>query len=34
MLVGYSGLSFIAPDVKIKIIGLLLAITNAIIFFK
>jgi hypothetical protein len=34
MLVGYSGLSFIAPDIKTKIIGILLTITNAVIFFK
>ena len=34
MLVGYSGLSFIAPDVKTKIIGILLTITNGVIFWR
>jgi hypothetical protein len=34
MLVGYAGLSFIAPDLKTKLTGILLTITNAVIFFK
>jgi hypothetical protein len=34
MLIGYSGLSILAPDLKTKIIGILLTITNGIIFWK
>jgi hypothetical protein len=34
MLVGYLGLTFQAPDIKGKIIGGLLLVTNAVIFMR
>jgi hypothetical protein len=34
MLLGYSGLSFLSPDFKTKLIGTLLTLTNAIIFWR
>jgi hypothetical protein len=34
MLLGYSGLSILAPDLKTKIIGILLTIVNGLIFYK
>ena len=34
MLIGYAGLSFISPDIKGKMIGILLLIANALIFFR
>jgi len=34
MLVGYAGLSFSAPDLKTKLIGILLTITNGAIFWR
>jgi len=33
MLIGYIGLSVSAPDLKTKLIGILLTITNAVIFW-
>lgn len=34
MLIGYVGLSFIAPDLKTKLIGIVLTIANAVIFWR
>lgn len=34
MAIGYIGLSFQAPDLKTKIIGVLLTIVNMVIFWK
>jgi hypothetical protein len=34
MLIGYSGLSILAPDFKTKIIGILLTIVNGLLFWK
>lgn len=34
MLIGYLGLSIQAPDIKGKLIGILLLIVNALIFWR
>ena len=34
MLAGYLGLTILAPDIKTKIIGILLTIVNGVIFYK
>lgn len=34
MLIGYIGVTFQAIDLKSKIIGILLALVNAIVFYK
>ena len=34
MLVGFTGLSLRVPSLKMKIIGLLLAVVNALLFWK
>ena len=34
MIISFCGLSLQAPDTKGKVIGLLLAIVNALIFYK
>jgi len=34
MLIGYLGLSLQTPDIKGKLIGILLLIVNALIFYK
>ncbi len=34
MLIGFTGLGVLSPSVKFKVIGLLLAIVNGLIFFK
>jgi len=34
MLIGYIGVSLQAPDLKMKIIGILLTVVNAMIFYK
>ena len=34
MLIGYGGLTMIAPDIKNKIIGILLLLVNGILFWR
>jgi hypothetical protein len=34
MIVGYGGLTFMAPDIKSKLIGILLLAVNALVFYK
>ena len=34
MLIGYFGLTIQAPDLKTKIIGILLTLVNGVIFYK
>lgn len=34
MLIGYSGVSLMAGDIKTKIVGILLVIVNALIFWR
>ena len=34
MIVGYSGLVFLLPDIKSKMVGFLLLLVNGIIFYK
>ncbi len=34
MLIGYTGLGIMSPTLKLKAIGLLLAVVNGLIFWK
>lgn len=34
MVIGYAGVSFYAPDFKMKVIGILLTVVNALLFWK
>jgi len=34
MLIGYTGVSLQNPDIKIRIVGILLVIVNALLFWK